>query len=127
MNNRGKRNIDKVVRGSRRPGIKHDFAKEWVVKGKEVAGAPIASQPFYCEAQALRHAEWWQGHPGIVEIEVEGPKFDGPVVEPTEHDIAVGQSLVDLLEHVKVGPVQKYLIGRWMDSKAWGGSLDAAS
>lgn len=116
-----KRNVDKVVRGRRKPWMPTPV---WEVKAKEVNSTTLRAE-FYDEQSALKHADWWHNHPCIVDVVVEGPPYTGPIAEPTEHDRMVGDSLVDLLECAKVGPVQKYLLGRWMDSKAWGGAADA--
>lgn len=115
------RNIDKVVRGRRKPRVEPPM---WVVTAKEVNSTALRAE-FYEELGALKHADWWHTHPGIVDVAVEGPKYSGPITEPTEQDRTVGDSVVDLLECSRVGPVQKYLLGRWLDSKAWGGTVDA--
>lgn len=122
---KGKRNIDKVTRGRRKPMMmKHDFSKVWHVSALETAGAKVEADPFFHEDQALRHAAWWHTHPGLVEVTITGPAYEGIKHIPTEADVQVGEAMVELLEHTKVCPATKYLIGKWMDSKAWGGTLD---
>lgn len=120
-----KRNVDKVVRGKKKPYMVAENGPRWVVTATETAGAKLEANPFYDEASALRHADWWFTHPGVISVEVLGPKYTGALHHPTEADRAVGEGMVDLLECSKVGPVAKYHIGRWMDSKAWGGDLSA--
>ncbi len=116
------RNIDRVPRGRRKPWIQPE-QRTWTVVAREVSGA-VYEDSFVDEAVALKHSIWRHQHPGIVDVEVKGPAYSGTRHLPTEADIAVGQAMVDVLEARKVCPTVKYKIGLWMDSKAWGGSLD---
>lgn len=111
-----KRNVDKVVRGRRKPAPERPV---WAVEATEV-NSHRHREEFYCEQAARRHAAWWHNHPGIMDVVLIPPTLPaGKRYIPTAQDRSVSDFLAAALEDGKVCPVVKYDIGLWLDSKAW--------
>lgn len=72
------------------------------------------------EPEALKHAAWLTGVSGLMNVELTGPAYAGPVTLPTAADISIGETLMDLLENSRICPAARYKINQWCDSKAWG-------
>jgi len=92
----------------------------WTVTADYCDGALTGyNMAFESERTARITADWLHSSSGTMNVKIEGPGYKGQIHDATEADREVGYALAEILEHRAVGPVAKYLINEWMDSKAW--------